>query len=123
MHAKTFSHLAWLPGLILAVGAAEATELFTPPLVPEGNNVLDCYLVNVSDQTRAVKIRVLNREGEVLESIETTLDPGQENVARAGSDSQPRYCQFIVEGKKSHFRASILVRKPGVGSISALSAE
>jgi hypothetical protein len=111
-----------LLGLAL-VGAAHAATLISPPLVPEGDNVLDCYLVNVSNQAREVTIQVFNREGEVVTTVETTLDPGQEDVARATADLLPRYCKFIVKGKRADFRASILVRQAGVGAISALPAQ
>ena len=118
---------ASLLSLVLA-GAVHAATLFTPPLVPEGNNLLDCYLTNVSDKTHAVTIEVLNREGDaVVPTVEATLNPGEERVATAqASDSPtdaPRYCKFVVEGGRTNYRASALVREPGRGSISALAAE
>ncbi len=103
---------ALLAGLILIAWAAHATTLFTPPLVPDGDNQLDCYLLNVSGQTLSASIEVLTHEGVVLEAVASVL-----------ADEQPRYCKFVVEGNKLHFRGSILVRQPGVGSVSALSAE
>jgi|GEM_PF-5304033 len=113
-----------LLGLILVAGATQAATLFTPPLVPEGGNLLDCYVVNVSGKERAVTIVVLNREGEaVLPPVEVTLNPGEEKVATAPAGLSPRYCKFDVEGGRSFFRASVLVREPDVGSISALPAE
>jgi hypothetical protein len=36
---------------------------------------------------------------------------------------EPRYCKFDVQDGRASFRASILVRQEGVGSISALPAE
>jgi hypothetical protein len=111
----------------LVAGAAPAPEptttLFSPPLVPGGKNVLDCYLVNVSDKTRAVKITALTKEGVVVATFDGKLKPGQENVAKIDASKSPRYCKFVVEGTRSDFRASILVVQEGVGSISALSAE
>src|SRR5262245_4671583 len=83
---------ALLLGLVLT-GVAHAAILFSPPLVPEGDNVLDCYLVNVSNQAREVTIQVFNRDGEAVKTVETTLDPGQEDVARATADLSPRYCK------------------------------
>lgn len=114
---------AVLLGLVLGTEAAHAATLFTPPLVPEGKNQLDCYLVNVSNETREAAIEVLNRDGEVLDSVSVTLDPGTEKVATVEADRQPRYCKFWVEGSRSHFRASVLVRQKGVGAISALPAQ
>jgi hypothetical protein len=74
--------------------------LFSPPLVADGTNFFDCYLVNVSLKPRKVRIDVISREGDVVESVETTLGPGQEDVARATSDLRPRYCKFVVQGAK-----------------------
>ena len=102
--------------------AVEAATLVSPPLVPEGTNFLDCYLVNVGEKARPVTIQVFSREGVVVKAVETTLDPGEEDVARATSDENPRYCKFIVKGSARDFRASILVRQDGVGAISALPA-
>jgi hypothetical protein len=108
-------------GLLLTAPAHAAT-LISPPLVAEGENFFDCYLVNVSKKSRSVLIEVFSREGAVVESVETTLGPGEEDVARATSELLPRYCKFTVQGDKQHFRGSVLVRQPGVGSISALPA-
>jgi hypothetical protein len=127
MSLKKSALFAPLLGLVLA-GAAHATTLFTPPLVPEGTNLLDCYIVNVSDKERVVTITVLNREGEaVVVPLDVTLQPGEEKVVTAPASEEPsdapRYCKFIVEGLRSNYRASVLVREPGRGSISALPAE
>ncbi|MEW6268387.1 MAG: hypothetical protein AB1689_03715 [Thermodesulfobacteriota bacterium] len=109
---------------LLGANAAEAAVLFSPPLVAEGDNFFDCYLVNVGPgRPRPVTIEVFNREGEVVESVKTTLGPGEEDVARATSDQLPRYCRFQVPGDAKNFRASVLVRQDGVGAISALPAQ
>ena len=102
--------------------SAHAAVLVSPPLVPDGDNVLDCYLVNVGQKTRTVVIDVFARDGSVIESVATTLGPGEEDVARAEADQLPRYCRFTVTGPKSEYRASILIRQTGVGAISALPA-
>lgn len=118
--------LALAVGTVIAsTGVATAADvLFSPPLVPEGENTLDCYLVNVSSAPRHVKIEVFSRDGNVVEggTITTTLGPGQEDVARATADLLPRYCKFTVQGKSRNFRASVLVRDEAVGAISALPA-
>jgi hypothetical protein len=49
--------------------------------------------------------------------------PGTEEVASAPASDKLRYCKFVVDGARSNVRASILVRQPGIGSISALSAQ
>jgi len=123
MTRKRIFTVALLLDLVLGVGAIHAATLFTPPLVPGGDNQLDCYLVNVSDTLRKATIEVLNRDGEVLKSVDVELYPGAEEVATVEADELPRYCKFVVDGDKDQFRASILVRKDSDGSISALSAE
>lgn len=116
-------HVAALCGIVLAwSGAAAAEVLISPPLVAEGARVLDCYLVNVGKQQRQVKIEVLNREGEVVKTVRTTLGPFEEDVARTESGLLGRVCRFTVPGRKSDYRGSILVRETGVGAISALPA-
>ena len=109
--------------LVLCAGTAHAATLFTPPLVPEGDNRLDCYLVNVGDKTRKVLIQALNAQGTVVAEEPVTLAPSTEFVATSPSEDKPRYCKFVVVGPKNAFRASILVRDDGVGSISALAAQ
>ena len=129
MTMKRISTFALLLGLVWAAGAAPAvtikvfTTLFTPPLVPEGQNVLDCYLVNVSDQARDATIQVLNGDGTGLQSVGVTLNPGAESVATVSASQSPRYCKFDIEGSRMDFRGSILVRQPGFGSFSALPAK
>jgi hypothetical protein len=102
------------------------TTLATPPLVPDGNSQLDCYIINVSKKDRYVTIEALDRAGEVKASWEGSLEPGTEAVAIAKAlpaPAGPRSCRFVVEGQAKDFRASGLVVVPGLGSISALAAQ
>jgi hypothetical protein len=98
-----------LLGLVLMAGAAYAVTLFTPPLVPNGNNQLDCYLVNVSDRVREATIEVRNRDGEVLKSVAVTLDPGTEEVASVEADEQPRYCKIASSTCRVRGRTFVLL--------------
>lgn len=116
------SLLAAGAALVLSAGTTHAAVLISPPLVAEGERVLDCYLVNVGSVARQVKIEVLNRKGKVVKTVRTTLGPYEEDVARAESGLLGRICRFTVPGDKSEYRASILVRQNGVGAISALPA-
>lgn len=114
--------IALCGALLLWSGAATAEVLISPPLVAEGERVLDCYLVNVGKQDRQVKIEVLNRGGEVVKTVRTVLGPFEDDVARTESGLLGRVCRFTVPGKKSEYRGSILVRQTGIGAISALPA-
>jgi hypothetical protein len=127
MILKQSSVLALLLGLVWVAGAAAAvtfsTTLVTPPLAPEGDNVLECHLVNVSDEARTVTIEVHAQDGTVLTTVGGTLNAGDAAVATVGASASPRYCKFLVEGGRVHFRGSIVVRMPGLGSLSALPAQ
>jgi hypothetical protein len=108
---------------LLSGTAAAEHALFTPPLFPDGSNQLDCYILNVSDETREARIEVFTKDGERVGHDKVSLAPGTEKVVTVPANLAPRYCKFEVDGKRSNFRASILVREPGRGSISALPAE
>jgi hypothetical protein len=117
------SRLAALCGaMVLWSGVAAAEVLISPPLVAEGDRVLDCYLVNVGQRTRSVKIEVFNRDGDVVKTVRTRLEPYEEDVARTDASLAGRVCKFTVPGTRNEYRASILVRELGVGAISALPA-
>lgn len=109
--------------LSTAVAAEHTNTLYTPPLFPDGSSQLDCYLLNVSDETRDARIEVFTKDGQRVGHDKVTLAPGTEKVVTVAPNLAPRYCKFEVEGRRSDFRASILVREPGRGSISALPAE
>jgi hypothetical protein len=104
-------------------GVASAEVLFSPPLVADGDRLLDCYLANVGQIKRNVTITVLDAKGKpVAGPLAVTLAPGEEKVARAEAQQLGRYCKFNVPAPKSDYRASVLVIEQGVGAISALAA-
>src|SRR5262245_28932073 len=73
-----------LGGFVLMAGAVKSAMLFTPPLVPYRENVLVCYLSNISTNTRQVTIHVFNRLGEdVIDPVLAKLNPGEERLATA----------------------------------------
>jgi hypothetical protein len=51
---------------------------------------------------------VLNCDGEVLKSVDVALNPGTEEVATVEANELPRYCKFVVDGGKNHFRFNAL---------------
>jgi hypothetical protein len=127
MTLKRSCTFALLLGLVWVARATPevtfATTLVTPPLAAEGQNVLECHLVNVSDQARTTAIEVRAQDGTVLATDGGTLNPGNATVVTVSASTFPRYCQFLIEGVRVHFRGSIVVRMPGLGSLSALPAQ
>jgi molybdopterin biosynthesis enzyme MoaB len=127
MILKRSCTFALLLGLIWVARAAPAvmfsTRLVTPPLAAEGQNVLECHLINVSDEVRTAAIEVLAQDGTVLATGGGTLNPGDATVTTVPPSASARYCRFLVEGWRAHFRGSIVVRMPGLGSLSALPAQ
>jgi hypothetical protein len=113
--------LALAATLVLGA-AARADVLITPPLVAEGDNVLDCYLANVGKTARKVRIEAVTKEGKTVQAGTPTLQPGQEEVVRTPAGLLARYCRFTVPGAGRDYRGSVLVHDLGVGSISALAA-
>ena len=90
--------------------------LVTPPLVAEGDNVLDCYLANVGKVARKVRIEAVTKEGKTVQAGTPTLRPGQEEVVRTPAGLLARYCRFTVPGAGRDYRGSVLVHDLGVGS-------
>jgi hypothetical protein len=127
MTLKRSCTFALLLGLVWVAKALPevtfSTTLVTPPLVAEGQNVLECHLVNVSDEARSTAIEVRAQDGTVLATDGRTLDPGDTAVATVPASASPRYCQFLIEGVRVHFRGAIVVRMPGLGALSALPAQ
>jgi hypothetical protein len=127
MKLKRICMFTLLLGLVSVAGAtSEITFLnsfFTPPLVAEGQNLLECHVVNVSDEVRSATIEVRSQDGSVLATGGGTLNPGDETAAIVPGSASPRYCKFLVEGSRLHFRASIMVRMPGLGSVGVLPAQ
>lgn len=127
MILKRSGIFALLLGLVWVARATSevtfATTLVTPPLAAEGQNVLECHLVNVSNEARTTAIEVRGQDGTVLATDGGTLNPGDATVVTVPASASPRYCQFLVEGVRAHFRGAIVVRMPGLGSLSALPAQ
>ena len=115
---------ALLAAALPAFAAPESSVMVTPPLVADGASVLDCYITNVSGSERVVRIEALTRDGALAANpIDLSLLPFTEKVLTTPAEALARFCRFTVEGRPHQFRASILVREAGRGSISALAAQ
>lgn len=91
--------------------------LFTPPLVPEGQNLLDCYLVDISQRRREATIEVRNRDGGSVASLTVVLDPGAERVVTSPATDSPETAPKVLQvlGRRSSSGFPCLYPGPGTG--------
>jgi len=106
----------FLTALVFGFGLAQpvfAGELYTPPLSGIGGGI--CSLVNVGPVPINVRIEVRGAAGNILNSVDTTADPG--HVVQAAPVayflSTTGYCAFIFDGGAVHVRAGYYELGPG----------
>ena len=119
--------------VLLVSVAAEAAELFSPPVFVDNGQAVACEIVNVSGAIRTVQYEVIDPTGAVIGSGgPIDIGPGQISGGGGGGTNiyGLYYCHFIVEGKKDHYRAAIKLRdiKPSPeigtgGDLVALTAD
>jgi hypothetical protein len=104
--------------MILGGAAAEAADLFTPPLFVGDNQLVACEIVNVGGKTRTFQLEIIDSAGIVQGSGGNTLAPGQSGGGGIASSSifGLFYCHFIVQGGVDNFRAAIKLRSSALGS-------
>jgi hypothetical protein len=124
MNVKKTLAIALLALILIGAESAYADELFSPPLPALAGNYLECSIVNVSNSTRTVRVRVFDSSGnQVSDSGDMELAAGAATGVSVPGGALGFYCTFTVQGQGKYFRASISVLQPGVGLISALRAE
>ena len=117
--------------VLFAGVAAEAADLFSPPLFPAINQFVACQIANVSGRIRTVQWELLSDAGLVAASGGPfNVDPGQAvggylviDGAHYGANY---YCHFVVQGTNtSQYRAAIKLSNlnNGGGDLLALSAD
>ncbi len=113
--------------VLFACAAAEAADLYSPPLFVDYNQLVVCDIANVSTQTGTVKFEIINPTGTVVSSSDPlTIEPG---IIRGGGAGGPEiyglhYCHFILGGlNKNQVRAAIKIRNSDSGDIVTLPAE
>jgi hypothetical protein len=109
-------------GLALPSGASAGT-LWTPSLAPEGTSRLRCDIQNVGTEPFDVSIDVLDYDGTVVASGDTSAPPGGSAAWSAPAEENPRSCRFRFRGSRRKARASACVYQSDVGCIAAVSAQ
>jgi hypothetical protein len=97
--------------VLILEGAASATILYSPPLLPEADGRLVCQVVNVSAQTLDITLEMYNSNGTLLSSFACfgPVGPGK-TCATNSTDNAATYCKVIVNGSKKAVRGSLMAR-------------
>ncbi len=105
--------------MLFMTAAAEAVELFTPPLIVGGTDQLSCQIVNVTAFSRPVfQIQLIDLSGIVVQetAFQIILPAGE---AASISANVSGYCRFSVNAK-SYFRAGAgIIGTTGSNSVFA----
>ena len=104
--------LAGVLALVLAE-AAQATTIFTPPVIPDDDGDFLCLVTNVSARTLIVMIDVLDMNGGTSRHIGLTVPPLHTRAAPGHGASNDRFCRITVDGGRSTIRASVEVLSSG----------
>ncbi len=111
MHTARFA--AAITALLVAVGPARATTLYTPPLSSPTPGV--CTLVNLGSKPLDVTIDVVNGGGVVTVSETSSAPPaGVVSISpNATFASTIGYCRFTFRASKNKVRAGYFQVGPG----------
>jgi hypothetical protein len=100
----------------LASLAQADTVLYSAPVVKATGEGLTCALLNVSTQTRNLKVDVIEFfTNTILDSEQDSADPGG-IVSASGDGLDGTYCRFTADGKKNDVRASVMVQTISTGA-------
>jgi len=99
----------------LASLAQADTVLYSAPVVKATGEGLTCALLNVSTQTRNLKVDVIEFfTNTILDSEQDSADPG--GIVSASGDGLDGTYRFTADGKKNDVRASVMVQTISTGA-------
>jgi hypothetical protein len=113
---RTFLLASVLSGAV--AGAAFATTIVTPPVIPDDDGDFFCLVTNVSARTLDVGIDVIDMNGATSRHVGFVVPPLQTRAAPAHGASNDRVCRITVDAGRSAIRASVEV----LSSTSAIEA-
>ena len=105
-------HLLAAACLLSAPIAALAAEtLYTGTLWAVAPDRFACNLTNVGARARKVEVRIVSQGKVIAETGEVKLEPRHttDKFVDGAPDGAPFFCEFVIEGEKSHFRGSAKV--------------
>ena len=100
---------------LFSVGIAHAdsttlyTSVFTLDLPPNSSNALEACILNVSKSAREVTTVIVKEGATPSQTVTFILESGESRCVTAIGGCHNGchwHCEFVVEGSKSHYRAS-----------------
>lgn len=91
-------------------GAAGATVLYTPPVLPGSGDVTTCQILNVGTTDVLADFAILGVNGAVLDQANGQAVTAGYAQSIGVVSNGARYCRFTFAGNKRYFRTSISVR-------------
>ncbi len=114
-----FLSLALVLGMTTAV---HADSLFTPPIVAQGGNYIECVAANVGNKTRDLTVEMYDSEGTIVGSQPFAIAPGQSRGFSLPGTAGGLRCGFIWKGHDD-IRGVVRILQPGAGTVAAVPAE
>lgn len=107
---KPFRAFLLASGLaVVAAGAAHATTIFTPPVIPDDDGDFFCLVTNVSPRTVTVGIDVVEMNGGTTRHVGFVVPPLETRAAPGHGASNDRFCRITVDAGRTAIRASVEV--------------
>ena len=100
-------------------GAAFATTIVTPPVIPDDDGDFLCLVTNVSSRTLDIAIDVIDLNGATSRHVAFVVPPLETRAAPAHGASNDRVCRITVDAGRSAIRASVEVLS-GTSAIEAV---
>lgn len=120
---RTLAIAATMATVFLA-GGAQASNLWTMPLVAEPNGTLVCEAVNAGMQARDVTLWLFDDAGVLVNFSECFgLLPMTVCTVSSSTNDNARSCKIIVKGAKSNVRGSLMARSATNVTTAAVPAE
>jgi len=119
---RTLAIAATMATLFLA-GDAQASNLWTMPLVPEPDGTLVCEAVNASMQERDVTLWLFDDAGVLVNFSECPGLLPMTVCTVSSTDDNARSCKIIVKGAKGNVRGSLMARSATNVTTAAVPAE
>ena len=92
---------------VVLAGAAHATTIFTPPVIPDDDGTFFCLVTNVGPRTLSVMFDVVDTNGGTSRHFGFVAPPLETVAAFGRGASNDRVCRITIDGGRTSIRASV----------------